>query len=246
MVRVNTQLRRSIMNHPRLVKTLLIGGIASSLLYVATDVLGILRYPGYSFISRSPSDLSAIDAPTRSLVVPLNITADAVMIGFGIGVWALAGRRRALRATAILLAGNAAITMVVSVFFPVHPEEPTSALPNVLNTTLMATGLFMFLFAIGLGAAIFRNWFRLYSIGTLSAYAVLTFVGLWVIPQTTSGKERSLIEAQERTMMYSYLQWIALLAIMLLREQRTPSPLRSSSRFLMIRRSRSTHPTLPT
>ena len=46
-------------------KALLVGGVASSLLY-ALMIWGI-RYEGYSPISQVPSELTAIGAPTRAL-----------------------------------------------------------------------------------------------------------------------------------------------------------------------------------
>jgi hypothetical protein len=54
-------------------KLLLVCGILSSLLYVATVVLAAMRWEGYSSTSQTVSELIAIDAPTRPLVVPLFI-----------------------------------------------------------------------------------------------------------------------------------------------------------------------------
>jgi hypothetical protein len=47
---------------------LLACGVLSSLLYVATDALGAMRREGYSYVSQTVSELSAIGAPTRPLV----------------------------------------------------------------------------------------------------------------------------------------------------------------------------------
>ena len=88
-------------------KLLFFCGILSSLLYVGTDVLGTMRLEGYSFTSQTVSELSAIDAPSRPLVVPLFLTYSVLVIAFGLGVWGSAGRKRALRVTAGLLAGGA-------------------------------------------------------------------------------------------------------------------------------------------
>jgi hypothetical protein len=46
-------------------------GIVSSRLYVATIIFGAMRWEGYSSFSQSISELFAIGAPSRSLVVPL-------------------------------------------------------------------------------------------------------------------------------------------------------------------------------
>jgi hypothetical protein len=52
-----------------LVRISLIGGIVSSLLYVAMNVFVAMQWEGYSSASQTISELSAIDAPTRSLWV---------------------------------------------------------------------------------------------------------------------------------------------------------------------------------
>ncbi|HEY7233493.1 MAG TPA: hypothetical protein VH539_05045 [Gemmatimonadaceae bacterium] len=56
-------------------KFLLGCGGASSVLYVLTDLLGGLHYPGYSFVSQGVSELMAIGSPVertgRSAVSPL-------------------------------------------------------------------------------------------------------------------------------------------------------------------------------
>lgn len=194
-------------------------GIASCALNVATDIIGALRYPGYSIVSYSASDLSALGAPTRSLVVPLDLVSDALMLAFGVGVWQMAGGKRSLRVSAGLMIGNAALSSVSSAFFPLHRGEAMSATPNLLNVVLGASGVTAFVLAMAFGAVAFRNWFRWYSIGTLVTYtllAALSFVRHRPIP---AGEPGSWVGIQERTMIAGYLLWIVLLAIELMREQ---------------------------
>ena len=54
-------------------KSLLACGLASSLLYVAMNVFVPMQWDAYSSFSQTISELSAIDAPTRSVWVPLGI-----------------------------------------------------------------------------------------------------------------------------------------------------------------------------
>src|SRR5580765_5258043 len=84
-------------------KILLVLGIVSSLLYVALTILGTMRWRGYSSTSQSVSELSAIGAPSRPLLVPLFVTYGALVIAFGFGVWKSADRKRILRVVACLL-----------------------------------------------------------------------------------------------------------------------------------------------
>src|SRR5678815_2963304 len=67
-------------------QVLLACGVLSSLLYITTDILGGLRYPGYSFTSQAISELAAIGAPTKPFVDPLFITYQLLALAFGVGV----------------------------------------------------------------------------------------------------------------------------------------------------------------
>ena len=79
-------------------KTLLGFGIVSSLLYVGIDLLAALRFADYhSFTSQAISELGAVGAPTRSMVEPLFAVYGLLLMGFGVGVWALGDRKPALR-----------------------------------------------------------------------------------------------------------------------------------------------------
>ncbi len=82
----------------------------------------------------------------------------------------------------------------------------------------MALGMVLFLLAIAFGAAAFHGWFRVFSLGILLAYVVLTVVGLLIRrPSLPSGEAMPTVGIQERTMMYSYLLWVAVLSLVLLR-----------------------------
>ena len=62
-------------------KILLICGIVSSVWYVVTDVIGTLRYPGYSYADQWFSELTAQRAPTRDFMVALNGIPYTLLVG---------------------------------------------------------------------------------------------------------------------------------------------------------------------
>jgi hypothetical protein len=200
-------------------EVLLICGFLAPLLFIGTDLLAGTLWKGYGFTSQSISELSAIGSPIRSLVVPLNLLYEVLLIAFGLGIWGLARQKRPLRIMAVLLVGMAIIDLVAT-FFPMHPGEALSTFPNTMNVILKGTGVLFFLLAIGFGAAAFRNWFRLYSIGTLLTFIVLTILGIWVLPQITAGAPISRVGIQERVMGYGCLAWVLLLAMTLLRGEK--------------------------
>ncbi|HEX6306223.1 MAG TPA: DUF998 domain-containing protein [Anaerolineales bacterium] len=139
------------------------------------------------------------------------------MIAFAVGVWFSADHYWVLRVMACLLAGNAVFYMIAGVFFPLHSGEPVNTPANTLNTIFVAVSSFLFLLAIGLGAAGNHNWFRYYSIGTLLVFLVLTILGSYVFPQIATGQPASRVGIQERTMIYAEMLWLTLQAVVLLR-----------------------------
>src|SRR5688572_30171361 len=82
---------------------LLICGILSSLLYVAMNVFVAIADPEYNSASQTVSELSAIDAPTRSLWVPWSFVYTFLVVAFGWGVWLSAGGMRIIRIVGALI-----------------------------------------------------------------------------------------------------------------------------------------------
>ena len=93
-------------------RALLACGIGSSATYVAANVVGALRGGGYSSVNQSVSELTAIDAPSRPVALPLFVASDVLALGFGSGVVASAGRNRPLRVAGWLLVGVGAVDVV--------------------------------------------------------------------------------------------------------------------------------------
>ncbi len=65
----------------------LVGGIVSSVLYVAMTAGIALQWKDYSSASQTISELSAIGAPTRSVWVAFGALYTLLVTGFGWGVW---------------------------------------------------------------------------------------------------------------------------------------------------------------
>src|SRR5690349_21586299 len=78
-------------------KIFLYSGIFSSLWYVAINIYVPSMYPGYDLSSFTVSELSAIDAPTRSLWVTLVIFYILPFGAFGVGLLQMARKNRPLR-----------------------------------------------------------------------------------------------------------------------------------------------------
>src|SRR5215216_6947117 len=156
-------------------KVLLGCGILSSLLYVAANILGSRRWRDYSLTSQTVSELSAIGAPSRPLVIPLLTAHGALVIPFGLGVWESAGRKRALRVTGALLVALGASDLPAP-FFPMHRREALArgegSRTDTVHIFLTSVESLLILLAIGFGSAAFGKRFRLYSIATILVLVV--------------------------------------------------------------------------
>jgi hypothetical protein len=189
-------------------QALLYCGVFAPLLYVGVDRLAGHLARGYDFVSRSMSDLSAVDAPTRLLVVSVNVLSVALMIAFGIGVWRMAGHSALPRITASLVMGQALLGLVMVLFFATRAgERPAASSAGVI---VGAVAIVMLVLAIGFGAAAFSGWFRFLSIGILAAYVILAAVRFAFPPADATV---SLVGVQERTMLYAFLGWVLALAV---------------------------------
>lgn len=153
---------------------LLVCGIVAALLYIATIIAAPMLWEGYSSTSQTVSELFAIGAPSRSLVIPLFLAYSVLMIAFGLGVWISAGQKRALRVIGGLLMGREALGIVGTLFAPIHLRGVETTLTDTMHVIITGVGVLMYLLAIGFGIVVLKKWFRLFSVGIL---LVLTVFG---------------------------------------------------------------------
>jgi hypothetical protein len=195
-------------------------GIVSSVLYVATVVLAPRRWEGYSSSSQTVSELFAINAPTKPLVVPLFLTYSVLVIAFGMGVWASAGRKLALRVAAVGLIGKEVLGFVVTLFFPIHLRGVKATLTDNMHGILTSVGVLFMLLAIGFGAAAFGKRFRIYSIATFLMLVVGGVLTGLDQPKLEPNLPTPWMGVWERFNIYAYMLWVVVLAIALLRAQK--------------------------
>lgn len=191
-------------------------GILAAILFIATDLLAGTFWRNYNFISQSISELSAVGSPTRQFVLISNLICDLLLIIFSYGIYREAEKYLTLKITAVFIFGNALLTAISTIFFPMRLGEiPT---PNSVNVLIMMSAMFCFVLAILFGVVAFKNEFRFYSIGTLLAYAILTLLGIFVIPRINPAYPMVRTGIQERVMVMGYLLWLLILSIKFLRD----------------------------
>lgn len=200
-------------------KIMLICGILSSLLYIATDVLAATLWEDYSPVSQTVSELIAINAPTRPLVVPLFVAYSLLVYAFGLGAWRSSGRNRALRFTGGLLIGKEILGLVVTIFFPIHLRGVEGTSVDTMHGILTGVGVLFILLAIGFGATPFGPRFRLYSIVTIVMLVVFGLLTGVDAPRIGADQSTPWMGVFERVAISGFLIWVMALAITLLRAE---------------------------
>ena len=199
-------------------RALRVCGIVSSLLYAATDLLGGLRYEGYSFTSQAISELMASGAPSESLVDPLFIAYDLLMVAFGIGVLREGARRNGfLRLTGALLIAYGTMGLAGPTLFEMRPRGTGSIATDLPHILLTGALVLVTLLAIGAGAFAFGRRFRVYSVATFLTMIVLGVLSAPNGARLAAGLPTPGFGIVERINIYSSLLWIAVLAVALLR-----------------------------
>jgi hypothetical membrane protein len=199
-------------------QALLACGILSGLLYVATDVLGGLRYPGYSFNSQAISELMATGAPSETFVDPLFITYGLLMLAFGIGVFREGATwSRMLRVIGVLLIAYAVSGFAGPTLFEMRPRGTGSLNSDTPHIILTGVLVSFTLLSMTLAAFTLGRRFRVYSLLTLLVMIVTgalsaPYGALLATDQPTPG-----FGILERVLIYSSLLWVAVFASALLR-----------------------------
>lgn len=198
-------------------KSLLICGILSMLWYVAMNLIVPMQYPGYDIASQTVSELSAIDAPTRTFWIVLGIFYSVLFIAFGSGIWLSANENRKLRIVAAVI-----IFDTVFGFFwpPMHRREVIAAgegtNTDILHVVWAFVHLFLMLVMIGVGASVFGKGFRIFSTAI-----VIIFIVFGILTAIESrGLEANLptpnVGTWERINIGAYMLWVIVFAILLL------------------------------
>jgi len=200
---------------------LLISGILSSVIYVIANIVTAMLYEGYSPVSQTVSELSAIGAPTRLLWVAMMVVYSMLVIAFGWGVWKSADAgNKPLRIAGALLIGNA----ILGLFWPpMHQREALAAGGGTWTDTMHIVFTFVtvpiMISIIGFAAAALKKGFRIYSIITvliLLAAGILTGIDG---PKISENLPTPFIGVWERINIGAYMVWVAVLAIRLLQKQ---------------------------
>lgn len=207
-------------------KLMLVCGVLSSLLYIGMDVFASMQWEGYSYTAQAFSELLAVEAPTRSLMVfgsllPYNV----LVLIFAAGVWAAADDKHLLHIVAALLAVHAIAGVTGGLIFPMHVRgQEAMTFTDIMHIISTVVELLAILLFIIMGAVASGKWFRLYSVGTLLIFVLGGAIAFTAAPRMAAGLPTPGMGITERLNIYASMLWVAVLAVMLLgRQSNTPS-----------------------
>lgn len=218
---INSSIPAKIAEIPSAKKLFLSCGIISSLLYTCMLVFVPMQWNDYSSASQTVSELSAINAPTRALWVPLGIAYTLLMAVFGFGIQKSADGNRPLKivGTIIIIYG------LIGIFWPpMHQREILAANGQTLTDTLhivwtVVTVLLMLL-AIGFGTIAFGKWFRIYSIMTILILLLFGILTAMAAPRVQASLPTPMAGIWERINIGVFLLWVSVLSLALLRTKK--------------------------
>jgi len=195
----------------------LICGILSSLLYVLMNVFIPIGFKGYSIPAQTVSELSAIDAPTRTLWVLLAVIYILLVAAFGWGVRKSAYGNRSLR----IVGGLIMVYVVINVYWPpmhLRGNEPT--LTDTLHIVWAMVTLLLMMFIMAFGASALARSFRIYTIFTFVVFITFGILIGTEAPGIPKNLPTPRIGIWERINIGAYMLWLIVFAIALMRRQK--------------------------
>lgn len=194
------------------------GGISSLLYVVAIDVIAALRHSRYhNYTSQMVSELFAVGAPTRNLLIWLNIPYNLLVFAFAGGVWASSGSRRSARLAAAALAGYGTVSTAGLVLFPMDIRGTIDSRRDRRHIAATFVMSIFIVAAMVFGAFVRGVRFRLYTFATIVtvvAFGVLSGFLARPLPAPTPG-----LGLAERVNIYATMLWMGVLGVVLVRRQ---------------------------
>jgi hypothetical membrane protein len=212
----------TIRGRTRLQDNLLVCGILAAFVYIVTDVLGALRYPGYDFTSQGVSELMAVGAPTRNLVDSVFIVYGVLALAFAIGVLREASGQRWLRWSGLLLFVYA-LAGLAGRFFPAYPRGAGGFNDSIPHIILTAALVVLMVAALGFAAFALGKRFQIYSLATLGTVIALGIASGVYASRLAAHEPTPGFGIVERVLIYAYLVWAAILGVALIRRHSAPA-----------------------
>ncbi len=198
----------------------MLGGVLAPVVYVAAVVLGGILTPGYSHVAGPVGALTMAGAPAALAIIPLFALYNALLVAFAFTLRDVLFDRGVR--TGLLGPTALAVTALVGALMLVYPMDPLGAPStgdgrmHVWFAGIASIASMLAVWSVG-GAVGRAGWRRLeiYSWVSLAAIAV---AGIWAA--TAGSQESALMGLAERTTIGAFLQWVFVVAVVLVQPPR--------------------------
>lgn len=197
-------------------KLLLTCGILSSLWYIAINIYVPSQYEGYSVVSYTISELSAIDAPTRNLWALLVVGYPILFAAFGWGVLQSPQSNKRLRTTGGLIIAYAFFNVY---WPPMHMRGLQPTLTDTLHITWAMVTVLLMIVLMTLGALALGKRFRIYTIGSIALFVIFGTLTALEGPNIPRNDPTPMIGIWERINIAVFMIWVIAFAIVLLKRE---------------------------
>lgn len=200
-------------------RMLLLSGLISAILYVVTDIIASLCYPGYSIADQNYSELLATGAPTRQWLLLSSWVYNFLVGCFAIGIWKTCLPICVARTTGAVILAYAIISMITPLYFQMDMRgaEPTPT--GSLHPLMTAVMSFFIMLSIGSGAFLSGRGFRIYSLMTLITVIIFGLLTVSQVKALAAGLDTPWMGLKERVNIYLTMLWFALLSLSLVRQE---------------------------
>jgi len=208
---------------------LLACGALSSIIYVLSDVIGAVSYPGYVYAAQAISEMSAIGAPTTELLAPYYRLFSLLFVAFAAGVWLVGGRQTALRWSAAFMFAVAVVGAGFSLF-PMNMRGAERTFSDMMHLVVAAVTMVLLSGAILSGSKAFDRLFRTYSVASVAVMLAFFMLTLGDAGGVAANAPTPFMGIKERVSMAAWLLWIFVFSVKLLRNRQGPVPQLHSER----------------
>ena len=202
-------------------KILLMCGLAASLYYTAMNIFIPMLFEGYDSVTQTVSELSAIDAPTRTLWVILAVIYVLLFGAFGWGVKLSANGNKFLKTTGNLIL----IYTLINIYWPpmhLRGNEPT--LTDTLHIVWALVTVLLMMLIMGFGAAALGKSFRIYTVLTFLTFIVFGILIGVEAPGISENLPTPYIGIWERINIGVFMLWVIVLSIVLVGKEERLNP----------------------
>jgi hypothetical protein len=208
--------------HPEAARNFLLHcGWLTSIWYLAINSYVSTRYEGYDMASFTVSELSAIGAPTRLLWVLLCTAYPLLMAAFGWGIRTVAAENRQLRRLSIIII---AYCLITPYWPPMNMRGSDMMLTDIMHIAWVGITLLCMLLMMGYGAVAMGIGFRIFTYATIALFIVFGTLTGMESPALAANEPTPTIVIWERINIFLFLQWVAVISVVLLKKPRQSMP----------------------